>query len=597
MKKTGTIFLKRILVILLSTIIFVACKKTDSGGDGPNPTAPDLVTKVNAPVVSGFVTDENNLPVINAPVQIGTSAVTTDKYGYFEARNVAVLKNAATVTVTRTGYFKGIKSFIATEGKSAFFRIKLIPKTIAGTVNAATGGTVVLANGMSVSLPGNSLINAATGALYTGAVNVAAYWIDPTSNEMYNIMPGDLRGINTNGNLQLLTTFGMTAVELSGTSGELLKIASGKKASLSLPIPSSILSAAPSTIPLWYFDEVYGLWKQEGSATKNAGNYIGDVTHFSFWNVDGATNYVQFSCTILNSTGAPIQNAFVKVSAVSNPQNAGFGFTDSTGFVSGVVPDNSQLNLEIYSDVLCTTTTYSQTFNTSNTNLSLGNIVVSNTNSIATVTGNITTCTNSPVTNGYILINTDGTYRRYPLSNTGSFSLNMLLCGNTANTVTLIAEDINNLQQSAPLTYTVNPGSNVVTGLQACGNTIDEFFNYTIDGINYSIPPPPAGYNSYYDNPAGTIEIYGLDHNNQNVWAKVIFFNSNIGVGTNQGLSHFSSQQCGSSSTFFNTSNGANITEFGAVGQYISGNFSCQILMYPGTLTHDVSGNFRIKRD
>ena len=107
MKKTGTIFLKRILVILLSTIIFVACKKTDSGGDDPNPTAPDLVTKVNALVVSGFVTDENNLPVINAPVQIGISTVTTDKYGYFEGRNVAVLKNAATVTVTRTGYFKG----------------------------------------------------------------------------------------------------------------------------------------------------------------------------------------------------------------------------------------------------------------------------------------------------------------------------------------------------------------------------------------------------------------------------------------------------------------------------------------------------------
>ncbi|MBL0273909.1 MAG: hypothetical protein IPQ06_12755 [Chitinophagaceae bacterium] len=57
-------------------------------------------------------------------------------------------------------------------------------------------------------------------------------------------MPGDLRGLNTDGNLQLLATYGMAAVEYRN-GGELLQITSGKKALLSLPIPSSLLSIAP----------------------------------------------------------------------------------------------------------------------------------------------------------------------------------------------------------------------------------------------------------------------------------------------------------------------------------------------------------------
>ncbi len=55
----------------------------------------------------------------------------------------------------------------------------------------------------------------------------------------------------------------MAAVELTGTSGELLQIATGKKATLTLSIPSSLAASAPATIPLWFFDEAKGLWKEE----------------------------------------------------------------------------------------------------------------------------------------------------------------------------------------------------------------------------------------------------------------------------------------------------------------------------------------------
>ncbi|HRI25050.1 MAG TPA: hypothetical protein PLZ45_10250, partial [Ferruginibacter sp.] len=270
---------------------------------------------------------------MGATVLVGSSTVITDKYGYFEAKNVQVIKEAAVVTATKAGYFKGIKTYIAKEGKAAFFRIKLIPKKTVGVITAAAGGTISQPNGLSIKLPAGGIINALTNTAYTGTVNIAAYWINPAANDLNRIMPGDLRGINTEGALQLLQTFGMAAVELTGSSGELLQIADGQKATLTLPIPSSLSAAAPASIPLWYFDESKGLWKQEGSATKTGNTYVGDVSHFSFWNCDVPSNFVQFNCTLKNSSGDPLPYALVKITVVGT-NNSRWGYTDSSGYVS-----------------------------------------------------------------------------------------------------------------------------------------------------------------------------------------------------------------------------------------------------------------------
>ncbi len=93
-------------------------------------------------------------------------------------------------------------------------------------------------------------------------------------------------------------SFGMMAVVLESTSGEKLQIAKDKSAKLTIPIPSSIQSSAPASISLWYVDEQTGLWKEEGTATKNGTSYVGDVKHFSFWNADFSNPAVNVSVTI-----------------------------------------------------------------------------------------------------------------------------------------------------------------------------------------------------------------------------------------------------------------------------------------------------------
>jgi Carboxypeptidase regulatory-like domain len=366
--------LTRLVLPIFAALFFLSCQK-EVDYVSVDTQGPDLVTKVTSSV-SGFVTDENNLAVEGAAVVVGISNTTTDKYGYFEVKNVQVVKNAALVTVSKPGYFKGIKTYIAENNKAAFFRIKLLPLNNAGTIVSSTGGSVTLPNGMIVSLPANAVMIASGSAPYNGTVNVSMQWINPTASDLDQIMPGDLRGINTEGALKRLTSFGMVAVELRGSGGELLQIATGKKATLTFPIPAAIAGNAAASIPLWSFNESNGLWKEEGSATKTGNTYVGEVSHFSFWNCDVPNNYVQFSCTIKDQDGTPIPYATVKISLVSNPYNAGYGYTDSSGYVHGAIPDNAQLLLEVFSAYNCGTPVYSQNFTTTNVNVALGDITI-----------------------------------------------------------------------------------------------------------------------------------------------------------------------------------------------------------------------------
>lgn len=588
--------LSKIILPVMAILLFASCQKEVSGDGSNTVVMPDFETKVVSSV-SGFVTDENDAPVTGASVSAGTGSGTTDEYGFFEIKNTQVVKSAAVVTVNKPGYFKGIKTYMAESGKSAFFRIKMIPKSIAGNVPAATGGIVTLTNGLSISFPADAVVNASTNAPYSGNINVAAHWISPTATDLNLEMPGDLRGISTDGSLKTLTTYGMVAVELTGASGELLQIATGKKATLTMPIPSAILSNAPATIPLWSFDETKGLWKEEGQAVKSGSNYVGDVSHFSFWNCDVPANYVQFNCTVKNSDGIPISQALVKISVVGNTNNAGYGYTDSSGYVGGAIPANTQLLLEIFPGYFCNTPIYSQNFSSGNTNMSLGVIIVNFSQGLATVSGTVTNCTGNPVTNGFIISQIDNYYYRYALSNTGSFSFTSVLCNNTANAV-FIAEDLTSMQQSAPLTQTLVPGANAIGNIQACGTSIQQFISYTIDGgtpIEFIYPTDSLGH--YGNGSTASNTIYGSRNApTPQTFVNFSFTNAGIGVGSVQALELFGSSEIGTQTSQL-TSINVNITEYGAVGEFIAGNFT-GIVVVPGTppVNKTIACTFRVRR-
>jgi hypothetical protein len=592
MQFTTSTRLRNWAFVLCCTGTFFACQKNLSHENGTaTEPKPDLVTTITTPLVSGFVTDENEAAVKSATVEVGAITVSTDKYGYFEVKNALVVQNAAVVTVSRPGYFKAIKTYIGAAGKNAFFRIKLLPKTNTGNFNGAGGGSVTLSNGLKIELPAAAVVNASTNVAYTGTVNVAAQLISAVNTDLNRIMPGDLRGLNSDNNLRILTTYGMAAIELTGAGGELLQIASGKKAILTMPIPTTLQGTAPASIPLWYFDESKGLWKEEGSAARSGNNYVGEVSHFSFWNYDVPANYVQFNCTLVTQGGQPVQNAFVRITVINSNASA-WGYTDNNGYTGGAVPNNSQLRLDVYSSYSCNNVLYTQTFTTTNINLSLGTLTVNTSSVFATLTGTVTSCANTPVTNGYIIVQSGNQNFRYPVTN-GNFNFTSMLC-TTPSTVSVIAEDVTNLQQSTPASITLNAGNNTLGNIQACGVAVQQYTNYSINGTTYSYTPPLDSL--LYNNVGSYVSFFGY-RTNANSSFFVNFTSAGLAAGSGQDLTGFSVSQI-TDSLRATAPITVNITEYGAVGQYVSGNFTGTFTGNPPVNTpYNITLNFRTRRN
>lgn len=597
---------KALMTTLMAGMILVSCQKElNTDVNIPNNPGTDLATKVNASV-SGFVTDENNEAVSGATVKFGTSTAMTDEYGFFQFPLTQVVKNAAVVTVTYPGYFKGIKTFIAQEGKSAFFRLQLLPKTNSGSFNATSGGVVSLPNGLSISFPSDAVTdyNTPGGSSYSGTVNVSVHWLNPTAPNLAQIMPGDLRGLDAGGALKVLETYGMAAVELTGNAGQALNLTAGKSATITFPIPASISASAPTSIPLWHFDENLGLWKEEGSATKTGNSYVGTVSHFSFWNCDVPSNFVQLDCTIIDGDGAPVAFAYVKISDVSNPNNAAYGITDSTGYVSGAVPVNRSLKLEVFTDFSCGTPVFTQTFSTTNANLSLGTLIIPVTSiDLAHVTGTVTDCSSAAVTSGYLIMRKNGSYYRYNLDNTGAFDFSTIIC-NGSEAVIFIAEDQNSNQQSNPLDYMLGTGSNAVGNLQACGVSTQQFIDFSINGVSYNMTYPADSVFSFSNlqtSPLPRIEVHGTSivNNGSTTTTRYLSFyfsQPGIAAGSTQNLVGFYTSEI-SDSTSITTPISVNITEYGIVGEYISGNFSGTLTgSAPTNTPYAVTGAFRVRR-
>jgi hypothetical protein len=594
-------FLCLLVLLLAMSFTFLACQKDfNPGGGADNDTPVDLSSRVNASV-SGFVTDENDQPVLNAMVRFGTQTVPTDDYGYFEISNMSVPKNAAMVSVSHGGYFPGIRTFIAKEGKGAFVRIKLMPKTTVGTISAANGGNVSLSNGLKIAIPSSAVVDAASGVGYTGTINVAAQWINPTAADLDRIMPGDLRAIDADNNFKQLVTYGMAAVELTGDAGQKLQIATGKKATVTWPLPAAMAATAPATIPLWHFDETIGLWKEEGAATKVGNTYEGEVSHFSFWNCDVPNNYVQLDMTVKTPDNVPVRYAYVKVTNLANSQWAA-GYTDSTGYVNGAVPPNANLKVEIFYGFSCGIPLHTQNITTTNTNLSLGTITITNNTNYATLTGNVTNCSGSPVTNGALYINIQGHYWRYNLSNTGAFNIPHYLCNGTSVAASIIAEDYTAMQQSAALNYTIVSGVNALGTIQACGTSSSQFLNITVNGTPDAFTHPVDSLTYYFNNQSGS-SVNAMRMSGGSVTSVGFNFeHTGITVGGNYVITAMFSTLLGTpNSTVVNVntaSSSVTITEYGPIGEFIAGNYTINATgPAPTNTPYAITGNFRMRRN
>jgi hypothetical protein len=589
----------RAIALIFVSVLFFQCQKEISQVSQPVPNPNPTITNPE-PIsarLQGNVYNENGQPAQGVTVKVGSQTATTDAKGNFRFDNASLDKKSALVIAEMSGYFRAYRTFAATSGTN-YVSIKLIKKTLAGTIDASAGGSVSLSNGAKVALPANGVVKASNSSAYTGTVNVYAAYIDPTASDIDQTVPGSFMAEDKNGKRVTLASFGMMAVELESTSAERLQIKSGSKATLTTPIPASSQANAPASIALWSVNEQTGIWKEEGTATKSGNVYVGDVSHFSFWNCDISFNAVVVTMTVQSASNQPIVHAHVRIKRTSSTYNSqGNGWTDSLGQVSGYVPANETLILEILDP--CGNVVYTQNIGpfTQNTNIGTITATIPN-NAFVTISGHMSNCSGGNVTSGYAIIYYNNVVRYAYLNNSGDFSTNFLVCSGTPATAQVVAIDNGTQQQSALATVTVTaPGTNA-GNFTACGTSALQYVNFDLDGVaqtyNSQVPDSLMAYTVPQQGTGQFSTLVSVSHNAAPFGSFYFsFMHPTLAAGT-----YPATQLTINNSTLVTLIQPFNIvvTNFPQnIGEYYEGTFSGMYMSQ--TTTHVISnGTFRIRK-
>lgn len=477
----------KLILALFLFFTLINCSKSEDNTNGPNGNFTENFGNMVSRDFIGQVLNENLQPVEGVEIKVGSIIKNTDSKGVFVIKNAQVFEKHAYITAKKAGFINGSRSIVPNSGTNSV-KIILLNAIPQATISSGTSTNVSLSNGAKVSFDGN--FKTESGASYSGTVKVMMHHLDPADERTADKMPGSLMAENSNGSQRILETYGMMNIELQDGSGNKLQITN--PTTIEMPISSTQVASAPTTIPLWYFDETAGYWKEEGSATKVGNKYVGTVKHFSWWNCDVQFPTVNLEITVLNSNQLPM--AGVQVEIVRNGPNGGWnvpGYTNNLGQVSGLVPANENLTMNIYySNIYCgNQLVYSQPIGPFTTNSTLPSVVVPSGSSQTTIVqGNLINCSNSPVTNGYIWLQYSGEYL-YTAVNNGSFSFSVLNCSSAPASFTIQGYDFDTLKSTAQVSGVLNNQTVSLGAIQTCSSTNTILQVYDIDQNSYNYLP------------------------------------------------------------------------------------------------------------
>ena len=379
-------------------------------------------------------------------------------------------------------------------------------------------------------------------------------------------------------------------VQLTGSGGQKLQIASGHTAQITMTIDASQMATAPASIPLWHFDEANGYWKEEGNATKEGNKYVGTVSHFSWWNCDAQFPTVILNVNVVDHGSHPLSN--VRVDLTFN------GYTRSgisnNGTVSGLIPANQVMTMNIYSQAVCGgaigTFLYSEMIGPFAADTTLPNVAVESQNILSSVIqGNLKKCSGANVINGYVVISFANSWQIVPVEN-GIFSFQTLYC-NSNTSFSLKGVDMEALQETSLGNYNLTPTVTNIGNISACG-TIDEYITYQIDS-NPAVTIV-SGVGAMLD--GNGLNIYDADYIELDAGFSIVGHATVPGIYTTNVFtlrSAIDGLYIGSLST---NSVNFHLISFGAIQEYIDMTFSGSYTEFQGTASHIIQGTVHVRR-
>lgn len=531
--------------------------------------------------ICGKVLDENRNPIANAEVKIKNKSVLTDNNGFFIITDAEVFNNFGFAKVEKNGYIDASRSFVPNDGENKI-EIIMIPENLTETIQTGVVSTVQLPNGTEVKFDG--FFQNELGNEYNGNVNVSMYHLESSDEDISSKMPGMLLANDTNNNLVGLETFGMIHVELKDSNGQKLQIKNGHTAEIKLKIDTTQLSSCPTNIPLWHFDDTQGLWLEDGVASKVGNYYVGNVSHFSWWNCDAPFEQSFLRLKVKDQNGNPISGLAVTLKRQSLNDFIRQGYTDTNGIVSGIIPKNEILEMKVFNEQSCQNEIYSGNIGGfSEVNNEIEIIVNINPNQLIHVKGSLLNCNSEVIQNGYMVFDFFGSYYTNYIEN-GIVDFYIPICS-SVNAVDFSFYDFENNFSIDNMTINVINNSINLNNIPIC--QISEFVSYKIDNQ----PVKTIGQNITFG-----INIYNQVSINALNGLNTLTL---TGQATGSGINSLSTFQLNGTDFDMITQNSGQIqynsSPIGDVGEYVDITFNG--IYNDSSGSHELSGVIHVKRD
>ncbi len=538
---------------------------------------------VNAEL-AGQVLDENNQPVDGAQVRVGGELAITDANGVFRFASMRLPSENAKLMVSKIGYFDYSRAFYVHADAMQMVKIQLLAKEQVGTISGSAGGSIQLPGGAQLVFPAGAFADD-RGNAYNGVVRVFGKSVRHNSSLQ---MPGDHRATNNQGEEMSLGHFGMLGVELFGQSGQELRIREGAEATLKLPIAAGQLASAPSQVSLWYYNLQDARWIEDGIAQRIGNEYVGTVTHFTFWSFSTGFNLVTLEGKVfLVDNQHPMKGTVVRLTMASD-STQGVATTNAAGFFKGGVPKGGSFILDVLNE--CGEVIHSLDLGQIDDNTVLPDIIVANTGpQTVELTGKLVDCSGAPIPNGYAQVLL-GNFKWVAFTAIdGSFTISKVRCDTTTGTGVVIGFDLQNGKQSTPDTIMVPPNAVALGDLAVC-DSLYEFIKFSLDFNDYTIAVPVGGVR---DSLGMRTFLNGYSTVQQDVGISMEFI-----CDGNPGVFPLSNLYV-NTMTWNSGSNGISVELIDpgfAVGDPITGTFDGTFVDQFG-FTHTLTGSFQVRRD
>jgi len=473
--------MKKLIWVFVISLGLLSCKNDD-----------DFIGNINTPVASvtdeefaqdnfgnsintnfiGRIVNQDGNKLKDVQVTIGNQTTLTDHNGVFVLNNVSVYEKFAFIKATKNGYIQGSRSIVPTPNGTNDVQITLLEKNIIATVNSGEASEVSLPNGAKVSFQGDFIDG--LGNPYSGQVAVSVHYLQPNQTSTFAQMPGMLFGQRENGAASSMETYGMLGVNLFSSNGEQLNIKETSPAIVRFPVATSTPNA-PEVINLWFFDELTGYWKEQGQALRVGDEYVAEVTHFTWWNCDLPLDYVEVCFTVRSHDD--LTNCYIDIIRNETNQVIFSGYTNDQGQECGLFPSDEELTVNVYGTGACINSiVHTQTIGPYTNDMSIDIIVPSLPSQLieTTLTGTVSTCTGTSVTNGYVfLYNSNSTnFSDYEIISITDGTINYPFSYCNGEQYSMIVYDLYSNQSSGVSQIIVTPTEINVGTVLVCGNQI-----------------------------------------------------------------------------------------------------------------------------